>query len=459
MVSHSTIITPWLSRAFECACGQRHEVTIRHVDAAPGALARLPEYCAAEGLRRVAVAADARTLTAAGARTAELLAAAGVDARVIVLEDTREGEVVADEAGLVGLLKELPPDAEAVIAVGAGTIHDMVRFACHVGRRRFLSVPTAPSVDGFASVGAPLVIKGFKNTYPAMAPEAIFADLNVLCRAPREMIAAGFGDMLGKYTSLADWRLGQLLTGEHYCPVCADITKQALEACIAHVEDIAAVRPEGIRVLTEALILSGISILLLGNSRPASGAEHHLSHFWEMRFLQEGRKALLHGAKVGAATVAISGLYQKLARLLEETDAAKVAARLQSRPGLDREHIVRAYGTIAPHVLKENGLNATEEAIPGDGRPSVAEEAAGRLCAGMRKRLADNRDAVLETVRSVPSPERIAGWLAAAGGAVTPGELGISGELVGESLDSACYVRSRLTVLRLACMMEGGLEA
>lgn len=437
----------WLSKTFDCACGRRHEVPIRRVEVAAGALASLADYIAAEGIRLAAVVADARTVAVAGIEVQRRLAAAGVEARVVVLRDTRAGEVVADEAGIVGLLKELPPDAEAVIAVGSGTIHDIVRFACHAGRRRFISVPTAPSVDGFASVGAPIVLGGFKTTLATMAPEAIFADLDILCRAPREMIAAGFGDMLGKYTSLADWQLGHLLTGEHDCPLCREVTRRALETCIRNLDAIAQARPEGIKALTEALILSGISILLLGNSRPASGAEHHLSHFWEMRYLQEDRKALLHGAKVGAATVIICRLYEHLARLLRQETPERLAQRLGARVQEDAGMISKVYGSAAGHVLEENGL-ARPGVTEGEAL-SAAAAAADTAVSVMRERLVTHADEILAVAESVPGPRQAAEWLAAAGGAIRPGDLGVPEAMERDSLQAAHYVRSRMTVLRL----------
>lgn len=70
---------------------------------------------------------------------------------------------------------------------------------------------------------------------------------------------------------------------------------------------------EGIRILMTSLIESGIAMLKFGQSHPASGAEHHLSHFWEMEYLRRGSRALLHGAKVGVACAEISRLYHDAA--------------------------------------------------------------------------------------------------------------------------------------------------
>ena len=99
------------------------------------------------------------------------------------------------------------------LAVGSGTITDITRFASHRTKADFISIPTAPSVDGYTSPSASLVIERLKQTVIAQPPIAIFADLPTLCAAPRPMIAAGFGDMLGKYTSLADWQLGHSVVG------------------------------------------------------------------------------------------------------------------------------------------------------------------------------------------------------------------------------------------------------
>jgi glycerol-1-phosphate dehydrogenase [NAD(P)+] len=289
-------------------------------------------------------------------------------------------------------------------------------------------------VDGFASTGAPLIVRGFKQTIPACSPEAIFADLGILAAAPRAMIAAGFGDLLGTFTSLADWRLGRLLLDEPYCPLAAETTMRGLNLCLENVEEIASGSPRGVGLLMEGLLLSGIAMLMVGNSRPASGSEHHLSHFWEMRYLQEGRRAELHGAKVGVACVLMAGLYQTLRHMpLRDVEAALNAYAPPARAE-EEARITRAFGPIAPQVVREN----------------LAEGAAAPLspCA-----VEERWREVRAIADSVPEPERLAAWLARAGGPATPEDLGIAPDLVAESLSSAMYVRNRFTVLRLARMV------
>ena len=139
------------------------------------------------------------------------------------------------------------------------------------------------------------------------------------------MIAAGYGDVIGKYTSVADWRLGHLLWGEPYMESAALGTLAAVQLCVDNTEAISRASPEGLRALMQALLATGDNMLDFGGSQPASGAEHHYSHFWEMKLLREGRPALLHGAKVGVAATKVAEIYSAVrAMSLDEVFALEV---------------------------------------------------------------------------------------------------------------------------------------
>lgn len=278
-----------------------------------GAISQIAPYLLESRYRKVVIAVDNQTYEVAGRRVEESIAQAGIEVHTVRINPNAQGDVIADEASLVQLVLQLKQfSAEAVIAVGSGTLHDITRFSAYTTDIPFLSVPTAPSVDGFNSKGAPLILRGDKQTIVTIGPAAIFADLDILTKAPSPLIAAGFGDMLGKYTSLFDWKFGSLLGEEPYSPVVAEMTRQALLECVEHVDEIAARTPKGITLLMSALLESGFAMLLFGQSHPASGAEHHLSHYWEMEFLRIGRRQILHGAKVGVACAQIAELYHRL---------------------------------------------------------------------------------------------------------------------------------------------------
>ncbi|TXK85620.1 sn-glycerol-1-phosphate dehydrogenase [Paenibacillus sp. N3.4] len=426
-------LNAWLRKSFECECGNRHEVPIRRIVIERGAIDQVAGYVKEAGYGEVTLVADDRTNHAAGEKLCALLKAAQVKVSVSVIRENAMGEVAADEEAIVQVLLDTPLSSQMLVAVGAGTVHDIVRFVAHRTKRPFLSVPTAPSVDGFASVGAPLIVRGFKQTIPASAPQAIFADLALLAEAPQAMIAAGLGDMLGKHTSLADWSLGRVLLSEHYCELSARLTLEAVELCTAHLSEIAQRTDLGLLRLMEGLILSGLSMLLVGHSRPASGAEHHLSHYWEMVLLQQRRRALLHGAKVGVATVLMAQRYQALLGITADEAAVRLAQSEVPSRLTDAERIRQAYGDMAEQVIAEN--------FPASGTALDAY--------ALKARIVEKWGDVQATARAVPTPEQLMAWLKAVQGPVTPEQLGVEPALVEASLQDALFVRNRFTILRL----------
>ncbi|OAZ48162.1 sn-glycerol-1-phosphate dehydrogenase [Paenibacillus polymyxa] len=313
----------WNEEAQASNADHPHRKVELFIEVRDGALESIAPYLIQQNYRHVTLVEDEHTSAAAGKKVAEFIREAGLTVDVVRLSPNAVGDVIADETYIMKVLLGVADQSQAVLAVGSGTIHDLVRFVCYKMNRPFLSVPTAASVDGFTSAGAPLIVDGSKQTFQAVPPEAIFADLSVLARAPQTMTAAGFGDMLGKFTSLADWHVSRDLGNEPYSPVANRITEEALRACVEHVDEIAAGSKTGVEVLMNALIASGISMLMIDHSRPASGGEHHISHRIEMDFIAEGRKQVLHGAKVGVASALLSDMYRELAAN-QDVEAFKV---------------------------------------------------------------------------------------------------------------------------------------
>ena len=363
------------------------------------------------------------------------LLAAGLDVRKVLLYGE---EIIADAERVFQVMVALDSTPRALVAVGSGTITDITRFVSHRTRLPFLSTPSAPSVDGFASVGAPMLIDGVKISLPTHAPAAIFADLDVNAAAPRAMIAAGFADILGKFTSVADFRLGHLLRDERYDETIAQRTYAVAKVCQANAEAIGQATPESIALLMDALVESGLCILDFGDSASASGAEHHLSHFWEMLLLREGRPAILHGAKVGVATVLIAGLYEQVRGLTR----AEVADRLEASTLPDRAAelaaIDTAFGGEAEAVARTHGafLAMTPETYD-----------------TIKRRILDHWDDIQAIAAQVPPPAEIARLLEIAGGPTTPEELGFSPAEVALALDNGHYLRNRFTVRKLTRML------
>ncbi|MBD2868874.1 sn-glycerol-1-phosphate dehydrogenase [Paenibacillus arenilitoris] len=339
-------------------------MAVNRIEIRAGALGEIPGYLETKGFRGVVLAADAHTYEAAGKTLQASLERSGIAAALSKIKPNAAGDVIADEASIIQLILEIQrSSAQAVLAVGGGTIHDLARYAAYTKGIPFLSVPTSASVDGFNSKGAPIIVRGEKKTILAIGPDAIFADLDVLVKAPPALAAAGFGDMLGKYTSLFDWRFGALTAGEPYLKAAEDVTRAALLQCVKQAGLIARKQEEGIHTLIRSLIESGLAMLLFGQSHPASGAEHHLSHYWEMEYIRLGRRQLLHGAKVGAACAEISKLYHRLAEedfgrqsgakptVAAHWDVIKQAIRQIPRDGELRELLRTVSGPVSTEEL------------------------------------------------------------------------------------------------------------
>ncbi|RAW17259.1 sn-glycerol-1-phosphate dehydrogenase [Paenibacillus taichungensis] len=378
-------IATWNEEAKNCTCGHGHRLVQMQVYLEHGAIQRLPGYLSGQGYRHVTVVYDRFTGPAAGHEVVKIIREAGVHVDEIGMPENKAGDVIADEGGIVQVLLGVKQESQAIIAAGSGTIHDLVRFVCSKMNKPFLSVPTAASVDGFTSAGAPLIVSGVKQTFQAVPPEAIFADVDILEQAPQEMNAAGFGDMLGKYTSLADWVVSRDLGGEPFCPVAYRMTEEALTTCVENIKGIAEGRADGVTVLMDALIVSGISMLIIDHSRPASGGEHHLSHRWEMDLMEAGHKPVLHGAKVGVACALLTVKYKDLAQKSGEPvfdvynnlpDASQLTAWLEQvggpttteQLGVSMEMVEHAFTTA--HLLRDRytGLKYINENLNVDSK-------------------------------------------------------------------------------------------
>jgi len=399
------------------------------------AIPEMMRYCQERDLDRFLLVSDENTHAVLGARVEAALKAQVWDVRTVVLSGE---EVIADEETIVQVLLAAGREKWTYVAVGSGTITDITRFCSHRTRNDFISLPTAPSVDGYTSIGAPLVVRRVKKTALAQPPVAIFADLPTLCNAPREMIAAGFGDILGKYTSAADWRLGALLWDEPYDADIAQRYRVTLLKCVDEAPEIKHASPKGITSLIGALVESGLFILEFGETRIASGAEHHMSHYWEMKLLQEQRPALLHGAKVGLGTVLAARRYDVVRDLSREEIARRLASANPPDRNAEIACIRQFYGPQAEQVIAVQ-------------RPFLEMNAAD--FEALKQRIIDNWDEVLEIAATVPPAQKIAGLLEQVGGPTTPQQLGLSEEETQAALNHAHYLRARFTVTKFGHLM------
>jgi glycerol-1-phosphate dehydrogenase [NAD(P)+] len=331
------------------------------------AIARLIEFCKEKNYTKFLLVCDQNTYPVLGSAVESALKDRGYD---VVIACLTGKEVIADEHYLIQVLIKADREERIFLAAGSGTLTDISRFISFKTKTSFISLPTAASVDGFTSIGAPLVVEGLKKTYISQAPIALFADLPTLCRAPALLTAAGYGDMVGKFLSAADWKLGHILWDEKYDAEIDARMRAAILQCAHLAPEISQGLEAGILPLMKGLVESGFCMLDFGNSNPASGAEHHISHFWEMRLLNEHRPAIFHGVKVGVASIITAGWYARV-RQISQAEVAELLkdARLV-RPTNCQEH-TRCIQTVAMRLsrtkqfiyISEQALDAQQRIV------------------------------------------------------------------------------------------------
>lgn len=313
-------ISQWAGMEYSCACGKSHKVDIQAIRVGSGVIQELPGILRDLGASHIFLVTDNYTYEAAGRQVEQLLDQAGLAYHKRVFQT--ETPLVPNEYALGSVLAAMTSQDDMLLAVGSGTLNDVTKYVSARTGVPYVIAATAPSMDGYASTVAPTILDGFKTTLPAVYPAAIVADVDILKNAPMPMLTAGFGDIIGKFTSLADWRLSHQLNGEYYCPEVAGVIEAAVETCAANAQALAQREPQAIQAVTEALILSGLAMGMVGVSRPASGAEHQMAHYWEMDALRRGEEHPLHGNAVGVGTVLAASLYEMAAEYLPQGFAA-----------------------------------------------------------------------------------------------------------------------------------------
>ena len=313
-------ISQWAGLEYSCACGKSHKVDIQAIRVGSGVIQELPGILRDLGASHIFLVTDNYTYEAAGRQVEQLLDQAGLSYHKRVFQT--ETPLVPNEYALGSVLAAMTSQDDMLLAVGSGTLNDVTKYVSARTGVPYVIAATAPSMDGYASTVAPTILDGFKTTLPAVYPAAIVADVDILKDAPMPMLTAGFGDIIGKFTSLADWRLSHQLNGEYYCPEVAGVIEAAVETCAANAQALAQREPQAIQAVTEALILSGLAMGMVGVSRPASGAEHQMAHYWEMDALRRGEEHPLHGNAVGVGTVLAASLYEMAAEYLPQGFAA-----------------------------------------------------------------------------------------------------------------------------------------
>lgn len=421
----------YLNSQLKCTCGRNHSTSLKEIEIYEGALDKLPELIIKYRYKKVCIVSDKRTHKAAGVKVANLLNAGNIENFNIVL---KKDNLIPDEEALGKVIVEIEPGCDLIIAVGSGTINDICKFISYKLGIDYFVVATAPSMDGFASNVSALITNQLKTTYETHVPKAIIGDINILKDAPMDMLIAGVGDVLGKYVCLLDWKLASMIQGEYHCSYIEKMVQHALKMVVSNAEKIKERDPQTIQYIMEGLVLSGIAMSYAGNSRPASGSEHHLSHYWEMMFLFQGREPVLHGIKVGVGTIITTCLYE---RLLESAIDFKTARDEILNFNIEewKKEIRKVYPVVGEDIIE------FEEEVQKNRKEKVLERI---------DILEHNWEKVKETIRIyLPSSKDLIMLMESIGAPVRSEQIGVSKEMLDNSIRYAKEIRNRYGLLQI----------
>ena len=385
---------------------------------------------------RILLVADRNTWEAAGERLSEALGEShSVDC--CLLRNDSSGHIHASVGLVEEILAAYGDEYDGLVAVGSGTVNDVTRAVAHQRNRPYVVLATAASMNGYTSAIVALLEDGLKTTGAATPPVAVFADPLVLAAAPAELTLAGLGDLISKPYCGCDWKIASLVRGEYHCKAPDRLLSVPFAQALESFPRLANGDPEAITELFRLLLVSGLSMAITGTSSPASGAEHLLSHFWDMVRVRDGESLNLHGAQVGVGSMVIDRLYAEIFQFDFE-DASFIQG-----PGVEaaRRDVEEQFGTLSPAVWPQWEAKLAAR----------TEMDLGRLCEqeNLIKGEIERTLAVGRQVRSV---------LIAAGAPTQAEQIGVTPSELDAAIRQGRKIRDRYTALDVAAelgILEG----
>lgn len=292
-----------------CACGKIHKCDIKHIVIGDGVIAELKQFLTPYS--HILLVADNHTYSVCGKAVEEQL----VGRLETVFAYQRDGVLVPDELAVQEMRAHITAQTDLIVGVGSGVIQDLCKYVSFQHKIPYHIVATAPSMDGYASVGAAMIMDNMKITCSCHVPEVIIGDVDVLKNAPMDMIQSGYGDIIGKYSCLNDWKLSQIVNDEYFCPHVHDLMMDMVLKTQNLGAKLQKRDPDAIQTLMEALAGAGVAMAMVGNSRPASGSEHHMSHYFEITGIVHNEPYLMHGTDVACSAVYTQRLREELLKL------------------------------------------------------------------------------------------------------------------------------------------------
>ena len=415
-----------------CSCGREHHIDIDDVVVGSGVVSRLPEYIAKYGAKKPFLLADKNTYKAAGCLVESILQENGIGYTSYVFG---QAALEPNEEAVGSAFMHFDRSCDLIIGVGSGVINDIGKILSSVSGRKYIIVATAPSMDGYASATSSMSMDGLKVSINSRCADVIIGDIDILKQAPEHMLKAGLGDMLAKYVSIAEWRIGSLITGEYYCERVAQLIRSALKKCVDNAQGLLKREDGAVQAVFEGLVIGGVAMAYAGVSRPASGVEHYFSHVWDMRGLEFGTQVDLHGIQCAMATMKAVELYEAVKKITpckEKAYAAVEAFDIEAWNDQLRQFLGNSGETMIAQEEKERKYDKSTH-------PARFQK------------IADNWEAILKIIdEELPSVEALAAILDTIGIPRDLSAIGVDSQCAKLTFQATKDIRDKYVLSRLA---------
>ncbi|MCR5782525.1 MAG: sn-glycerol-1-phosphate dehydrogenase [Clostridia bacterium] len=418
--------------AFCCGCGKIHTAHLKDAVIGAGAVCETAAMLRKHGGTKAYILADENTFAAAGERVISNLDKNGVRWSLHLYGSER---AEPDEKMIGSAVLHFDHSCDSVMAIGSGVLNDTAKIVSKLTGLPLVTVATAPSMDGFASSTSSVVRDGLKVSVDSSCPVAVIGDTDILCASPMHMMLSGLGDMLAKYVSICEWRIGNLVTGEYYCGEVAAMVRAALKACVDNADGLLSRDPVAVGAVMEGLVLSGIAADWAGVSRPVSGVEHYFSHIWDMRALEFGAPFDLHGIQCGVGTLYALRGYEALKKMTPDASLAKKRFAAFDRERWENEMRDFLGGAAEPMIA------AAKNSARYD--PAAHEARLSAICSKW--------DGILDVIeRELPSAVWLEDLLRSLGAPCSPAEFGLSDDIIGPTFRFTKDIRDKYILSALA---------
>jgi glycerol-1-phosphate dehydrogenase [NAD(P)+] len=177
---------------------------------------------------------------------------------------------------------------------------------------------------------------------------------------------------------------------------------------------------------------------LAGTSSPASGGEHLISHYFDMRAPAENRVEGWHGSQVGVATIITAALYERLKMV--DPDSIDIEKLMSGRESAD---------LLVQNMKKRHGIYA-DEAI----KQYLTKYKYGDAYRAELKYITNNWHFIWSSLGELRSSEKIRNNLTKAGAPADIYALGLTISHLENAFLYANEIRDRFTVLDFAHQLD-----